>query len=197
MRSSSYRFLLSLAISLHAYRAVCDAQPCFEELPNNAGSAAGPIDRRFDKTNEGDSFSCDLKIRASAAAEAIDRFRFGVLYDSERHIRAAVRFPLRATIQADLEVTEAPRRLRIRSFEDWLSFKRRYLSRFHLAMIACASLHTVKIVKSRSYGFMIGPGLFWFQSPVGDASVRVTAINLVPMDEASVLRACASESPER
>ena len=196
MRTAVYTLLAFVAASLHVCTVVCAAQPCLDGSVGRADSAAGLIDRHFDRTDQGDSFSCDLKIRASAAADAIESFRFGVLYDSERHIRKAVRFPLRVTVQSTRDITETPRESRIRNFEEWLSFKRRYLSRFHVATIACANLHTVSIVKSRSYGFMIGPGTVWFQLLVGDPGVRVTAINLTPIDETGVTKACVSKLTE-
>jgi hypothetical protein len=160
---------------------------------DDGGDADYAFDLRFDRTKGGDSFSCDLEIRASEAATAIEAFRFGVLYDSEDHIRDSVLFPLAVGIQDTRSTTEEPRSLWIANFAEWETFKKAHLSKLQLAMIACASLRNVKIVKSRTYGFMIGSGMVWFEALTNVPGVRVTAINLVPVEPDDVLESCGQQ----
>lgn len=170
-------------------------QGCFEKLhvKRQIKDADYEFDLRFDRTRNGESFSCDLAMRASEAAKTIDSFRFGVLYGSARHIRQSVHFPLTVSVRKTRDPGEKPRTVRITSFAEWEAFKRAEFTRFQLALVACASLYNVEIVKSRSYGFMIGNGMVWFQALTNVPGVRVTVVNLGPVDRAGLLEACASQ----
>jgi hypothetical protein len=192
---SLVRALLGLvATILVAGSSSAQDRRCLDELRQEGGQDSDyAFDLRVDHTKKNDSFSCDLAMRASAAAAAIEMFRFGVLYDSERHINESVRFPLSASVQKTREVTEGPKSVTIRTFAEWDVFKKSNFTKLKIAQIACASLHTVEIVKSRSYGFMIGSGMVWFQALTNVPGVRVTAVNLVPVERDIILESCTQE----
>jgi hypothetical protein len=181
-------------VLLTAGSSYAQERGCFEKLHDKELKDADyAFDLRFDRTKKNESFSCDLEMRASAAAKAIELFRFGVLYDSARHIAASVQFPLVASVRKTRNVAEAPRSVRIGNFTEWDAFKRANFTKLQVAEVACASLYNVEIVKSRSYGFMTGSGMIWFQALTNVPGVRVTAVNLVPVDRDSFLESCAHD----
>lgn len=47
----------------------------------------------------------------------------------------------------------------LRSPAEFISFATERLERMHIALIACAHVRNVDIIKSRSFGFTIGPGV--------------------------------------
>jgi hypothetical protein len=76
------------------------------------------------------------------------------------------------------------------SAKNWLVFQKTNFKAEHKALIACSNVLNVDVVTSRSYGFMIGDGLIWFQKFVGDAGPRVTVVNFMPEPDKALLRHC-------
>jgi hypothetical protein len=175
----------------------CAAQEntCFDKVhqKNQFKNADYYFDLNHDKTNKGGSFSCDLEMRASEAAKALEAFRFGVLYDSEKHVNEAVHFPLTANIRDSRNPDQKPMSIRITTAKEFIAFKKKHFSNLQTAQIACSSLHNVEIVKSRTYGFMIGGGMVWFQNLVDVPGIHVTAINLRPVGPNVVLESCSEQ----
>lgn len=179
--------LLTLAPAL----AMSAGEDCLTKLKTSRTTPAdAEFDKVFDEDRNGRSFSCVLGVRASEARRALAFFAGAILYDREREILRAISFPLDARVFETLEL-EQPTIVHIRNATEWLAFKRRYLNRYHIALAACGNLRNVDVVAGRTYGYMLGNGMFWFQKPVGAHAVKVTAINIRPMDAMRFAALCA------
>ena len=140
-------------------------------------------------TREGDSFSCDLGMRASEAIKAIEAFRFGVLHDDAEAINDVLEFPLRAGLWSSGALTPETT-IQINNVEEWKKFQP-HVDNVFRALIACTSLHNVSIVKSRSYGVMAGSGRIWFQVSASTPKVKVTSINIIPIEAGQLFDWCS------
>jgi hypothetical protein len=129
-------------------------------------------------------------MRASEAMKAIESFRNGVLYRDQARMDSVLAYPLTARISKTLEIDEKPEVVTIRSFRDWSKFQEERMDKNQVAMVACANLGNVSIESGRSPGFMIGTGLVWFSRYVGSPRVKVSAINLFPVDTEAFVKAC-------
>lgn len=180
--------LLAMAIF-----SVAQEDGCFEKVhkKNQVKNDDYYFDFNHDKTNQGDSFSCDLEMRPSEAVKAIESFRFGVLYDNEKYLRDGVLFPLTINYRESQAQEQKPKLIRIANPKEWIAFKKKHFTKLQIALIACSSLHNVGIVRSRTYGFTIGNGMIWFQKLADVPGVRVTAINLSPVGKEAVLGYCS------
>jgi hypothetical protein len=87
-------------------------------------------------------------------------------------------------------IDEKPEVVTIRSFREWAKFQEERMDKNQIAMVACANLGNVSIQAGRSPGFMIGNGMVWFSRYVGSPQVKVSAINLFPVDTEAFVKAC-------
>jgi hypothetical protein len=166
--------------------------PCMERVyaQGEKGEPDYAFDVAFDKDKAGRSFSCGPEMRASEAMKAIESFRNGVLYRDQARMDSVLAYPLTARISKTLEIDEKPEVVTIRSFRDWSKFQEERMDKNQVAMVACANLGNVSIESGRSPGFMIGTGLVWFSRYVGSPRVKVSAINLFPVDTEAFVKAC-------
>ena len=184
--------LLAIACAVEPVSA--ESTGCLHLLKGHEDRTSGDreFDTKFDRVIDGDYFSCNLSIGASEARRVLDDFRYGFLYDSAHHIQRSVRFPLTARAYTSLSVIERPSLITIATFEDWLQFKKDYLTPSHSAMISCANVMNVAVRKTK--GFAIGKTPFiWFTGESGD--ITVTAISVVPTKREWVLEFCAKAGP--
>jgi hypothetical protein len=171
--------------------AFCDG-PCVDRIYPK-GVTSGPeyaFDMAFDKDRAGKSFSCIPEMRASEARNAVESFRNGVLYGIQSRMDSVLDYPITARVRKTLNVDEVPEVITIRNFRDWTKFQQEHMDKNQVAMIACANLGNVSVEGGRSPGFMIGNGLVWFTRYVGSQQVKVSAINLYPVDTEAVVKAC-------
>jgi len=135
-------------------------------------------------------------MRPSELRKALDRFRTGVLYHDPAAIKAALRFPVRAGV-SDSTASNAPlTRVTIRDAAEWFAFQDKYFSKTHTALVACAYLGNVTPIGGRAPGVMIGFGAFWFQSFVGDWTIKTTSVNLFPVDAPMLAKSCTPPGAE-
>jgi len=166
--------------------------PCMERVYTK-GEKVGPdhaFDVAFDKDKAGRSFSCGPEMRASEARKALESFRNGVLYRDQALMDSVLSYPLTARISKTLDLDEKPEVVTIRSFREWAKFQEERMDKNQIAMVACANLGNVSIQAGRSPGFMIGNGMVWFSRYVGSPQVKVSAINLFPVDTEAFVKAC-------
>jgi hypothetical protein len=171
---------------------------CLDEI-YPAGTPRTTADFKFDQSFSGDadgSYSCFLGMRPSELRKALDRFRAAVLYRDSAAINAVVRFPLRAGVSGSTETNAPLTRITIRDAAEWLAFQDKYFSNTHTALVACAYLGNVTSTGGRSPGVMIGLGAFWFQSFVGDWTVKMTSVNIFPVDVAMLAKSCTPPGAE-
>jgi hypothetical protein len=197
MITNARQLLLCLALGAIVIPAAGSAGPtqsrdCTGDLPvQRARSPVDTdIDQRFDRTREGDSFSCDLSLRASEALAALESFRAGVVYGDKSRLAQVIRFPIDVSVFKTLSSTERPTVSRIHSADEWIQFQQATFTPLQLAAIACVVLPNVHIVKGREYGFMVNRGMVWFKGLEEYDHVVVTAINLVPPTEQDVVNTC-------
>ncbi len=129
-------------------------------------------------------------MRPSELRRALDRFRAGVLYHDPAAIRAVVRFPIQAGVSDSTATNAAVTKVTIRNASEWFAFQEKHFSKAHTALVACAYLGNVTPTGRRSPGVMIGLGAFWFQSFVGSWAVKMTSVNLFPVDATMLAKAC-------
>ncbi|SRR6266481_3802575 len=166
--------------------------PCLK-YTYTKGSSQTPdyrFDKHFDLDKEGRSFSCGPQVRPSEVRRALERFRNGVLYHSVTDVNAVVRFPIVVHVFQSLEVNAKSEDITVHNSDEWFALQKEHFSKLHLAMIACAHLGNVSAMSGRSPGVMIGDGLFWFQASSGNPKVRLTVVNLYPVNKDSLVDAC-------
>jgi hypothetical protein len=166
------------------------AQPQTPCLDGRGRAQQFDIDR--DRNSEGDSFSCDVFVRASVALGVLEDFRYGFLYDSRTHLARSIHFPLKVTIATS--ATE-DRVLFLRDVTQWLAFKATNFDRYERALIACANLSNVHIFRKWS-GFAIGQGRVWFFN-TRDYGLKVGQINVAPMNESLFRDSCVGSDGPR
>jgi hypothetical protein len=135
-------------------------------------------------------------MRPSELRKALDRFRAGVLYHDAAAITAVVRFPIRAGVSDSLGTNAPLIRITIRNASEWFAFQEKYFSKTHTALVACSYLENVTPTGGRSPGVMIGLGSFWFQSFVGNWSVKMTSVNLFPVEATMLAKSCTPPGAE-
>lgn len=163
------------------------------------GELRNTADFKFDQDFTGDengAYSCSLGMRPSELRKALDRFRTGVLYHDPAAINAVVRFPIQVGVSNTLALSPPPTKITIRNATEWFAFQEKYFSKTHTALVACSYLGNVQSMGGRSPGVMIGLGTFWLQSFVGSWTVRITAVNLFPVDAALLAQSCTPPGAE-
>ena len=173
-------FVLALALPL----AVRAKDPCLDTLKEGPHRSS-QFDLDHDRNAEGDSFSCDVGVRASAALSVLEDFRYGFLYDSRPHLERSIRFPLKVTIATSETQDQV---VSIKDVAEWLKFKAGHFDQYERASIACANLANMHIYRKWS-GFAIGLGRVWFLNSI-ESGLRVGQINVAPMSEKLFRTSC-------
>ena len=199
LRGSDFVLTLMLRVLLACGdQAEMQAQDhCVDRVPSTSArtSEDRAFDVAFDRNAAGASFACDIGVRASDARKVLDDFRFGVLYQSEPHLIRSVHFPLTVNLDTPASAGRRGQALVLRTPSEFISFATERLERMHIALIACAHVRNVDIIKSRSFGFTIGPGIIWFVPTVERPYPMVTAISLAPVTETQLAQHCANARP--
>lgn len=170
---------------------------CVDHLYPKGHPADDPeyrFNRKFDKSKNGGSFSCGLKVRPSEVRKALDFFRNGVLYQDAASINAVIRFPVTARVIHGLEVDAKADSFTLHNSDEWFAFQKQHFTNEHLAIAACGYLGNAGIAGGQHPGIEIGNGIFWFQNFVGETNVRLTAVNLLPVTTEWVSTACIPSS---
>ena len=171
-----------------------DSKPCLDyAYPKGQSSGAEALfDNSYDTLNvHGASFSCGPAIAASKARDALESFRYGVLYRDKARLDVVLRYPLTVRISKTLDVAEKPKVVIVHNFEEWSDLQSKEMNKIEIALIACSWLGNVTVGAGRSPGFFIGDGLVWFQRSSGSSKVQVTSINLMPLTSEMLVRSCA------
>lgn len=189
-------FLMSTLIWAIAAR-LCFSQtkkPCLNyAYPKGQSPGANlQFDTKFDTLNyHGASFSCGPAIAASKARDALESFRYGVLYQDKTRLDKALQYPLTVRIFKTLAV-EKPKVVIVHNAEEWLKLQRNRMTTPQIEAIACSWLGNVDVKAGHnSPGFSIGDGLVWFQRIRSGAIVKVTSLNLMPLTSKMVAESCA------
>jgi len=154
--------------------------------------AEAQFDTTFDKLNvHGASFSCGPAIAASKARDALEAFRYGVLYRDKARLDAVLQYPVTVRINKTLGV-EKPEVLTIHNAEEWTSLQKDRMTEIQVGVIACSWLGNVTVTAGyQSPGFYLGDGLVWFQRHGDGARVWVTSVNLMPLTPEMLAKSCA------
>lgn len=187
--SRVWRSLVSVALALLFLVPPIGGQ-CLERLKGK--SRTSQFDLEHDLDAGGNSFSCDVGVRASEALRVLEDFRYGFVYDSVAHLMRSVHFPLKVTV-ATSESTD--RTVMINTAKEWLTFKTNHFDKHERALIACANLANVTIFKKWS-GFAIGLGRVWFFNSA-NYGLRVGQINVAPMSESLFVSSCVVDRPSK
>jgi hypothetical protein len=167
-------------LSLAAY----PKDSCLDSLKGNSGNSR--FDMAHDLNSQGDSFSCDVEIRASAALSVLEDFRYGFLYDSRPHLERSIHFPLKVTVSQG--ASDGDQVVLIKDISAWLTFKASHFDPYERALIACANLANVRIYKKWS-AFAIGTGRVWFFNSL-NFGLRVEQINIAPISKELFQESC-------
>jgi hypothetical protein len=147
------------------------------------------FDTQYDNIT-GASFSCGPAIAASKARDALESFRYGVLYQEKAHLDSVLRYPLTVRISKTLGV-EKPEVVTVHNAEEWITLQKERMTNIQIAVIACSWLGNVTVKAGYdSPGFFIGGGLIWFQGSPGSAKVKVTSVNLMPLTQDMLVSSC-------
>lgn len=190
--------VVSGIVALTSAAAHSAEKRCLDEI-YPAGTPRNTADFKFDQSFSGDaegSYSCLLGLRPSELRKALDKFRAGVLYHDPAAINTVVRFPIQAGVSDSLGTAARSARITIRNASEWFAFQEKYFSKTQTALVACTYMGNVTSVGGRSQGVMIGFGAFWFQSYVGSWTVKLTAVNLFPVDATMLAKSCTPPGAE-
>lgn len=188
--------LVAALIALVTGAASCaqESKPCLEyAYPNGqVPGAETAFDNSHDALNtHGASFSCGPAIAASQARDALESFRYGVLYRDKTRLDTVLRYPLTVRIRKTLTVAEKPKVVTVHNSQEWSTLQSEEMNKLQIAVIACSWLGNVTVSAGRSPGFFIGDGMVWFQRGAGSAKVWVTSINLMPLTAEMLTSSCA------
>ena len=175
-------FTAALALAAHP------KDSCLDSLKGSSENSR--FDLAHDLNSEGDSFSCDVEIRASAALSVLESFRYGFLYDSRPHLERSIHFPLKVTVSQG--ESDGDKVVLIKDVSAWLTFKASHFDPYERALISCANLANVRIYKKWS-AFAIGTGRVWFFNSL-NFGLRVGQINIAPMSKDLFQELCVVEA---
>lgn len=171
-----------------------DEKPCLEYAypKGQTPGAEAQFDKAHDTLNvQGASFSCGPAIAASQARDALDSFRYGVLYHDKVRLDSVLQYPVTVRINKTLGV-EKPEVVIIHNGEEWASLQKDRMTDIQIGVIACSWLGNVTVTAGyKSPGFYIGEGLVWFQRHGDGARVWVTSVNLMPLTPEMLAKSCA------
>lgn len=148
------------------------------------------FDKLFDQVSDGNiSFSCYLSITASKARDAIESFRYSMLYHDKLRFDRSVKIPL--TVIVDEPQGDRETRIMINSYTEWAALQKTRMTDNQLNMIRCTWLGSVSLVGGQSFnpGFIIGDGLVFF-SASSRSDVKVTSIHLMSITQDMLVAAC-------
>jgi hypothetical protein len=198
MRKPLLKYICPMAALLAVFAATMsraqDQKPCLDyAYPKGQTSGAETqFDNTYDTLNaSGASLSCGPAIAASKARDAVEAFRYGVLYHDKTRLDAALEYPVAVRINKTLEI-EKPEVVVVRNATEWVALQKNKMNDIQIQAIACSWLGNVTVKAGyESPGFYIGGGLVWFQRHGDGARVRVTAVNLMPLTPAMLAKSCA------
>lgn len=183
--------------------AVCAAAPTSAQAPKDCldkvyvkGSGSGietTFDKLFDSVNGNNaSISCYLYIPALKARDALESFRYGVLYHDKASLDRVFRYPLHVTISNTSGNSAKQNSVIVHSFQEWSSLQDKEMTKSQLQVIRCSWLGNVSMVGGQSFhpGFIIGDGLVFFGTS-DTKDVRITSIDLMPITTEMLTRSCA------
>lgn len=179
---------LMLAVCLESDTSLAAEVACFDSISGADASFSGPseFDESFDESGDGGTYSCDLGVNVELVEDTLGLFRRAILFDDRASAERAIRFPLPVSYPSQ---TEAGRhRSVLESYEEWVEFKNSMLTDMHLSLIMCSSIRSLRVHRGR--GAAVGNGLVWLNGE--RVEFKVGSINIVPIDEADVMRACRS-----
>lgn len=184
-------FFLVFATSISCAQ---DQKPCLEyAYPKGQTSGAEEqFDIKYDRLNvHGASFSCGPAIAASKARDALESFRYGVLYNDRERLDSVLRYPVTVRISKTLGV-EKSEVVIIHNADEWATLQKERMTKIQIGVIACSWLGNVTVTAGYSSpGFFIGDGLVWFQRHGGSARVWITSVNLSPITPRMLASSCA------
>jgi len=198
MNNPRLKYFCLVAVFLAAFAASIscaqEQKPCLEyAYPKGQTSGTeAQFDSSYDTLNANStSFSCGPAIAASKARDAVEAFRYGVLYHDKARLDAALEYPLTVRINKTLEI-EKPEVVIVHNAKEWASLQKDRMTDIQIQAIACSWLGNVSVKAGyESPGFFIGGGLVWFQRHGDGARVRVTAVNLMPLTAGMLAKSCA------
>ena len=183
-----------LAVFVASTSCAQDQKPCLEYAypKGQTPGTEAQFDSTYDTLNEnGTSFSCGPAIAASKARDALESFRYGVLYHNKAHLDAVLQYPVTVRINKTLRI-EKPEVVTIHNAEEWASLQKNSMTDIQIEAIACSWLGNVTVISGYSSpGFYIGGGLVWFQRHGDGARVWVTSVNLMPLTPEMLAKSCA------
>lgn len=187
---ASVLFVVFAASVAHAQ----DQKPCLEYAypKGQTPGAEAQFDKAHDTLNvNGSSFSCGPAIAASQARNALESFRYGVLYHDKARLDSVLQYPVTVRINKTLGV-EKPDVVIIHNAEEWASLQKDRMTDIQIGVIACSWLGNVTVTAGyKSPGFYIGEGLVWFQRHGDGSRVWVTSVNLMPLTPDMLAKSCA------
>ena len=155
------------------------------------------FDKQFDRVNASNaSFSCYLFIPASRARDAIESFRYGVIYKDKLSLERAMQYPLTVILNESPGGSTGREKITVHNYDEWLKIQESKMTRVQREMIRCSWLGSVTLVGGQSFnpGFIINDGLVFFATNHAP-EVRITSIDLVTVTDEMLERACADSEP--
>jgi hypothetical protein len=199
MRTASSWFVSGLIIAFMSPMAFAASGPCLDKI-YPAGEPRNTADFKFDQSFDGDkdgAYSCGQEMRPSELRKALERFRYGVLYNDEASIKAVVRFPLTVNVTYSLKFDAKKTTIKVHNAQEWFAFQNKYFSKTQTALVACSYTENVTLEPGgMEPGVMIGLGNFWFQNFAGSWRVRLTHVNLFPVDAKMLAESCTPPGAE-
>jgi hypothetical protein len=184
----------ALAVIAGSTSMAQDDKHCLDQVyaKYDRNSAEAVFDKRYDRVNASDaSFSCYLFIPASRARNAIESFRYGVIYQDRRSLDRAVRYPLTVILNGATGGSHKREKLTVHDYEEWMKIGQSEMTRAQKDVIRCSWLGSVSLVGGHSFnpGFIINDGLVFFSTSSAQ-DVRVTSVDLLPITDEMLKRAC-------
>lgn len=187
--------LVPVLLAVFAGRVACaqGEMPCLK-YAYPKGQTTGTeerFDNAYDTLNaHRASFSCGPAIAASKARDALESFRYGVLYHDKARLDAVLQYPVTVRINQTLG-TEKPDVVIIHNADEWVSLQKDRMNEIQIGVIACSWLGNVTVSAGyKSPGFYIGEGLVWFQRHGDGARVWVKSVNLMPLTAEMLAKSC-------
>jgi hypothetical protein len=192
---SLYFALLLITVFAAATSAAQNPKNCLDQVHVKSGSSGNEatFDKLFDSVNGGNaSISCYLYIPASKARDALESFRYGVLYHDKASLDRVFRYPLQVIMSNPSGSPVKQNRVIVHNFQEWSTLQDTEMTKSQLQVIRCSWLGNVSLVGGQSFhpGFIVGDGLVFFgTSDISD--VRIASVDLMPITSEMLARSCA------
>jgi hypothetical protein len=194
-RLSLYFAFLPIAVFTAAPSAAQAPKNCLDQVQvKGSGSRIeATFDKLFDSVNEGNaSISCYLYIPASKARDALESFRYGVLYHDKASLDRVFRYPLHVILNNTSGSSVKQNSVIVHSFQEWSALQDTEMTKSQLQVIRCSWLGNVSMVGGQSFhpGFIVGDGLVFFGTS-DTSDVRITSVDLMQITSEMLARSCA------